>query len=303
MKEISIIVPVYNVEKYLKQCLDSIYELNLSNKEIILVNDGSTDSSLEILKKYKEKYFRETILISQENKGLSEARNVGIKNSSGEYILFIDSDDYINSSSLEKFLKEGLRYKVDILMGNSSDVYGKEIKKDFYPEELKNLGTKLGIFFLEEKIKKKSFYMGVCRNLYRKDFLLTNKLFFERGILHEDNLFTPIAFYLAEKVRYSPEYFYFYRQTNNTSITKSKNKKRYTDLLVIIEKLLEFSKINKINNRYFNRIIVGMYLTVIKKGKIKDNELFKQIKKLQLNFREKLKLILIQIFSIKIKNK
>lgn len=300
MIEISIIIPVYNVEKYLNQCLESIYKLDLSNKEIILINDGSTDNSLNILKEYKEKYSEKTILISQENKGLSEARNIGVRSSSGKYILFIDSDDFVDYKILENFLKEGLYYKEDILMGNSSNYYGDRIIKDFYPDRLKNIGEKKGLFFLEERIKRKCFYLGVWRNLYKKEFLLKNNLFFEKGILHEDNLFTPIAFCLAEKVRYSQKYFYFYRQTNSTSITKSKNKKRYVDLLIIIEKLLQFSKEQKISNRYFNRIIIGMYLMIVNNGKIKDNRLFNEIKKLKLDFRGKIKIILIYFLSLKI---
>lgn len=301
MIKISIVIPVYNVEKYLKQCLESIYKLNLSNKEIILINDGSTDNSLKILKEYKENYSEKTILISQENKGLSEARNIGIKNSSGEYVLFIDSDDFVDSISLEKFLKEGIDYKEDILIGNSYYVYEKKIEKEFYSKNLEDIGEKNGLFFLEEGMKKKCFYVTVWRNLYKKEFLLKNNLFFEKGILHEDSLFTPIAFYLAKKVRYSQEYFYFYRQTNNSSITKSKNKKRYLDLLIITKKLLEFSESNGIYNKYFNRIIVGIYLQIIKEGRIKDDKLFYKIKGLKLNFREKLKLIIIYFLSLKIK--
>ena len=87
MIKFTIIIPVYNVEKYLEECLESIYKIKLDNKEIILVNDGSTDNSLKILEKYKEKYSYQTKLITQENQGLSEARNTGIRNASGEYIL------------------------------------------------------------------------------------------------------------------------------------------------------------------------------------------------------------------------
>ena len=295
MIEISIIIPVYNVEKYINQCLDSIYKLDLSNKEIILINDGSTDNSLNILKKYKEKYPEKTILISQENRGQSVARNVGIKNSSGEYILFIDSDDFVNSESLENFLKEGLYYKEDILMGNSSNYYENKVVKDFYPDNLKNLGEKTGLFFLEERIKRKSFYIGPWRNLYKKEFLLKNNLFFIEGIIYEDNLFTSTAFYLAKKVRYSQEYFYFYRQTNLQSTTKKISKRNYLNMLKITEELLKFAETYKVNNKYFNRIIVGMYLIVVKNGKIKNNKLYSKIRKLKLNFREKLKLVLIKL--------
>ena len=93
--KISIIVPIYNVELYLERCLDSIYKIRGVNKEIILVNDGSTDKSLEIARKYALIHEKETILITQENKGVSKARNEGLKVATGDYISFIDSDDYI----------------------------------------------------------------------------------------------------------------------------------------------------------------------------------------------------------------
>ena len=302
MIEVSIIMPVYNVERYLKKCLDSIYKINLLNKEIILINDGSTDNSLEILKEYKNKYFKETTLISQANKGLSEARNIGIKNSSGEYLLFIDSDDFVDSDALEKFLKEGLDCKSDILIGNHYDYYNEnEIIKN---KDLSNFYTIIsdsGKKYFEETIKNKCFYPMVWKNLYRKDFILKNNLFFKPGIYHEDNLFIQKGFYLAEKIKISSQYFYFYRKNNNTSITKLKSQKKYRDLLIIIKELLEFSKKNKISDAYYNRVIVSMYLSVSKEGKIKNNKVFKEIIKLKLNFREKLKIILISLLSFRCK--
>ncbi|MGL5087873.1 MAG: glycosyltransferase family 2 protein [Cetobacterium sp.] len=94
--ELTIIVPVYNVEKYLKDCLDSIYKINNIKYEVILVNDGSTDSSLNILKEYRSLYPKLTKIIDKENGGLSSARNAGIREARGEYLSFIDSDDIID---------------------------------------------------------------------------------------------------------------------------------------------------------------------------------------------------------------
>ena len=109
MCDISIVIPIYNVEKYLRKCLDSVYSLNLDNKEVILVNDGSTDTSINILNEFKNKYPNKTKIISQKNQGLSEARNIGIKNSNGKYILFIDSDDFIIPTETEEFINFGNR--------------------------------------------------------------------------------------------------------------------------------------------------------------------------------------------------
>lgn len=298
--EISIIIPVYNVEKYLKQCLDSVYNLDLSNKEIVLINDGSVDDSLKILERYKELYPQKTILISQKNSGLSVARNTGIKSSNGKFLFFIDSDDFIDAEEFEIFLKKGINYNNDIFIGNFYYYFGQgknqvKSKRHYSKHKL------TGVTFIEEGLKNKCFDIVAWKNLYRKDFLIKNNLFFEEKLLHEDCLFTPKAFYLAESVQFSKNYFYFYRQTNNKSITKNKNKKNYIHMLYIIEKLLEFLKENKINNKYFNRIIITFYLIVVCEGKYKNNDIFLELIKLKKNLREKFKILLIFILSLKVK--
>ena len=103
--KVSIVIPVYNVEKYLEECIESAIKQSLNDIEIICINDGSTDSSLEILKKYEKKYSN-IIVISQENKGLSASRNVGIRKAKGKYIYFLDSDDFIDTNSMELCYKE-----------------------------------------------------------------------------------------------------------------------------------------------------------------------------------------------------
>ncbi|QYR63962.1 glycosyltransferase [Fusobacterium nucleatum] len=297
MIEVSIVVPVYNVEKYLEKCLYSIYALNLSNKEVILVNDGSTDLSIDILNKFKNKYPNETKIITQKNQGLSEARNTGLKNSRGEYILFIDSDDFIDSKETEIFLNFGIKQKVDILIGNYKEYYNdNEIKyRDFY--KIKETEENEGMFFIENGFINKCFEFVVWRNIYRRKFLLENNLFFKKSLLHEDNLFTPIAFFYAKKVRCFNKKFYFYRKNNLGSIMQTKNKKNYEHMLYTINKLLEFIKIKDIKNEYFNRIILGIYINILRQGEYKNKDILCKIRKLKFNFREKLKLVYIFIFQ------
>ena len=100
MINVSIVIPVYNVEKYLKQCLESVVNQTLDKIEVICINDGSTDNSLNILKEYEKKY-NNIIIIDQENKGPGFARNIGMKRASGKYIYFLDSDDYIELNAME----------------------------------------------------------------------------------------------------------------------------------------------------------------------------------------------------------
>ena len=124
--KLSIIVPVYNVEKYVEKCLESLCGLKIEN-EIIVVNDGTKDSSLEIVERFKENHKNENIIIiSQENQGLSEARNNGLKAAKGEYISFIDSDDFVDTENYEKFINEVIEDKVDIGIGR----YKKIIEKN-----------------------------------------------------------------------------------------------------------------------------------------------------------------------------
>lgn len=116
MKKVSIIVPVYNMEKYLNKCMDSLVNQTLEDIEIITINDGSKDSSLKILNEYKEKYPNKVVIINQENQGISVARNNGINAATGKYIGFVDSDDYVKTDMFEKLYKKIEKTKSDIVI-------------------------------------------------------------------------------------------------------------------------------------------------------------------------------------------
>ncbi|MGL6168669.1 MAG: glycosyltransferase, partial [Fusobacteriaceae bacterium] len=115
--ELSIIVPIYNVEIYLRECLESLYKIKGIKKEIILVNDGSKDNSYKIIEEYKEKYPDITKVINKTNGGLSSARNSGLKEATGEYISFIDSDDFVDHLMFEEFFKLAIKDKVEVAVG------------------------------------------------------------------------------------------------------------------------------------------------------------------------------------------
>ncbi len=298
--KVSIIIPVYNVEKYLRKCLDSVYSLDLSSKEIVIINDGSTDSSLDILNFYKSKYPNKTKIITQKNQGLSEARNVGLKNATGDYVLFVDSDDFIDPIVTEIFLNEAYKEKVDILIGDYIEYFSNNNLRKKKHYNLSNESS--GLFFLEEGFKNKCFEVMAWKNIYRKNFLLENNLFFYKGLLHEDNLFTPLAFYYAKKVHYfKGSEFYYYRKNNQESITAKINEKNYSHLLFTIKKLIDFSIDNNINNTYFNRYIVGIYIQIILRGKYKNTKVFNQLLSLKYAFREKIKLYIIKLKSLRCK--
>jgi len=204
--KLSIIVPVYNVEKYVEKCLESLCGLRIEN-EIIVVNDGTKDSSLEIVERFKENHKNENIIIiSQENLGLSEARNNGLKAAKGEYISFIDSDDFVDTENYEKFINEVIEDKVDIGIGR----YKKIIEKNNGTElecvtEIRNYDKgeiRTGKEYFDIMYRNDMHGPEVWDDIFRREFLLENGIFFKKGRMHEDEIFTAETLLKVSKVRF-----------------------------------------------------------------------------------------------------
>lgn len=165
----SIIVPVYNVERYLSRCIESLINQTYSNIEILLIDDGSSDQSPEICDEYSKKYGN-IVVYHKKNGGLSDARNYGLERASGEYILFVDSDDYINKDSCQSFysyLKEHDKHRIDIVSGNI--VRLEESKKKY---EMFNQSIKIsdGATFLKTQLLKKAFLQQLVEIYIEKNF-------------------------------------------------------------------------------------------------------------------------------------
>jgi len=253
---ISLIIPVYNVEQYLQDCLNSVVAQTNLDYEVICVDDGSTDGSLTILKEFQNRYNQITV-ITQQNKGLSGARNAGILAAKGDYLFFLDSDDWIEPNTLE-ILAQKQRGE-DLVCFNGRRVFedGSTEEPDNEIEELNLNGWE---YYCKYALVRRKFHF-VCSvlRLYRREYLLKNKLFFEEGIYHEDNLFTPLACYYAQTVKVIPDCLYVYR-IRKGSITQSVNVQRLYDMITVANKLSDFfipiSDIDK-NNLY--REIAGEY--------------------------------------------
>lgn len=220
MSKISVIIPVYNVEEYLAECLDSVINQTYKNIEIICVNDGSTDNSLKILEEYSKKDNRVQI-ITQENRGLSEARNSGIKASTGEYIYFIDSDDWIELNALEVLIEKIKKDNADIVECDILEHQDLNKKPKHRNLKLKykpfvNMKIYAGKVYNWKDIKSKIFDLrAYCWNkLYRTE-LIKNKIFFE-GRFNEDFLFTIEAFLTANKIVYLRKNLHHYRKRENS---------------------------------------------------------------------------------------
>jgi len=240
--KISVIIPIFNTEQYLRPCIESIVSQNI-NLEIILINDGSTDRSAEIMEDFKNHY-NQIITIHQPHSGPSIARNHGMDVATGEYLAFIDSDDWIELESLSKLYYQATRHRADMIMGNMIYFYHNENKHMIYEEiplRFKNK-TLRGKDFFVTLMDTGYFYPMACGYLYKRNWIEANNLRFENSIIHEDELWTQIALCKANKVRFADVNFYFYRQRNGSIMHTSNTKERLNSLFYIAQKLISFSE-------------------------------------------------------------
>lgn len=249
--KVSIIVPVYNVEKYLERCINSLRNQSLTDIEIILVDDSSTDSSLEICKKAAEKDPRIKV-ISKINEGAGKARNAGLEIATGEYIGFVDSDDYVNEDTYKTLCEKADKYASDLVMpgmifvdGNMFSEAGECTLKSYFEadthfeteESLKKL--KMGIVGSEPNDADDSKYgMSTAKNLFKNEIIKKNSILYEseRRTLSEDALFMIDYISCIKKASGIPEAFYNYCR-NGTSLSKSRKTDRFEKSLVFVDEV------------------------------------------------------------------
>ena len=220
--KISIVIPVYNAEKYLSGCLDSILAQQYGGElEIICVNDGSNDNSAQILQNYSAKNLNIKV-ISQVNKGAAAARNAGMKAASGKYISFIDADDYILAGLYSKFAQEINKEDVDIYMFNGQiETTEKKRTSVFFTSSMfKSNITEDDC--IDYKDIANFFYgnQAIWNKIYRADFLREHNFWMKEGCVFEDTLFNFATIINAAKIRFTYQSFYIYRQ-NTQSVTSS----------------------------------------------------------------------------------
>lgn len=235
-KIISIIIPVYNVELFVEKCIRSCAEQFKQDSEIIVVNDGSPDKSLDIVNQLTTVYDNITI-ITQPNLGLSAARNTGLRAASGKYVWFIDSDDWIDNRA-RGILLDYLDKDFDIITFVAAEVYDNTIRPICSKKSIENVPC-TGLDLYEDD----SWYPPVWQNLYRREFLVHNNLYMYEGILHEDTEFEPRAYFLADRAIAINKTLYYVRQ-NPTSITRTFNPRRAFDLLKVAESLSDFYQVH-----------------------------------------------------------
>lgn len=233
---LSIIVPIYNVEKYVEKCIRSCEAQDISKEdyEIVIINDGSPDNSLKIVERIADE-FPNIKIISQPNKGLSAARNTGMRNASGDYYMFVDSDDWIAEKCLGKICSKLRTEQPDALAICAANVNGDGMieRRQTYADVTPVSGYEL---------LKKGVSPCAPFAIWSAKFFKKYELSFFEGIFHEDSEFTPRAYYLAEKVSFVNDIIYYVFQNPN-SITRTQNPKRAFDLVnVVCTHLSKFCK-------------------------------------------------------------
>lgn len=295
MIKYSFIVPVYNMEKYLKKCLDSLVKQTFSDFEIVIVNDGSTDKSEKIIEKYKNKYPNIKV-INQKNKGLSEARNEGVKKAKGKYIIFIDSDDYV-----EKKLLEQIDKKID-----DNDILRFQIVTENEDGSNKKYFNEIGFsdesgVHAFEKITNYRFVETAWCYVFSKKFWNENNFKFLKGVYHEDFGLIPFVIYKAKKVSSVNYVGYHYVQRQGSIINNSdyeKTVKKAFDMLLQYENIKSLFNMNSKN--YDNYLLSYMAnCSIVKARALRRKERKKYIKKLkEINVFDD---IIINTFSRKLK--
>ncbi len=255
----SVIVPVYNVEKYLPKCLDSVINQTNQDFELIVVNDGTKDNSQNIIDEYAKKYPNKIKSFIKENGGLSDARNFGVERATGEYIVFVDSDDYIDKQLLEK-LEEEIKNNVlvDVIGYNFINLDENYEKTDVVTKPNKyNLTGEQAII---ELVLGKQYFEPAWGFSYRLDYWKKNCFNYMKGIYHEDFALTPLVIIKAEKVSFIDFDGYYYIKNKNSitrSINVEKEKRLAQDFLKGYDYLSEEIKKVNVSNEYAKKLFMS----------------------------------------------
>lgn len=267
MPKISVIVPVYNVENYLTQCLDSILNQTFTDFECICINDGSIDNSLSILQKYANKDKRIKI-INQKNKGLSGARNTALKIVTSKYITFIDSDDFVSSDYLDKLINVAKKENSDIVYCRHKMYYSLDNKYEKGPNREKLNKLFLKYSKTQKRYKQIEYILDIvensrsaCMKLYKTNVIKNNAiLFFENSYAEEDFSFNILVNLYLQKINFLDEEIYYYRKQIN-SITNNNETFRVNAIksFVLLTKELEKRGLLQ-NNEVLNKFVLSKFI-------------------------------------------
>lgn len=295
---LSIIVPVYNVEKYLVRCVDSLLDQGeFCDYEIILVDDGSTDGSLLICEDYSTNYDRIHV-VHKENGGLSSARNAGIAIAVGEYVMFVDSDDYIKSESLGSLANLLNKEYLDVLIYNFAYVYDgyKVINNSQWTRGYCEVVS--GQDYLIDNLRNNTMHMMACNKIYKKELITVPGVYFRDGYVHEDEEWTPRILVNAQRVKQVDYIIYGYYMRSESISNNRNNRTPSLNLLDNCKRLMQFTKTIK-NQELIVLIennIAMLCMSAFYKGKLidKKEDIINICNDLHLNSRNQKKMKLLQ---------
>lgn len=268
-KKISIIVPIYNMELYLERCLLSLIHQDYQNLEIILINDGSTDNSINICNKYK-KIDNRIIVINKEHSGLSDTRNIGIKKATGDYIGFVDSDDYIDKDMFKNLIEGAEKYKCEISMCDLVETYNLNEKAKRNPLNYIKMNKKQA---LEQLLYDKNIGNYVIDKLFSKT--LFDNISFPIGKLYEDISTTYKLFIKANNYIYIPTTMYYYYQRSDSIVNNITRESILDYINAVFERYYDLKNNYNFSNLYTVYSLVNVVIKMsIWSIKIQDYELF-----------------------------
>ena len=260
MPKLSIIIPVYNVEKYLPKCLESILKQPFKDLEVICVNDGSTDGSLDVLQKIKKNDDR-VVIIDKKNEGSGIARNIGLSTAQGEYVYFIDSDDWLEDDVLARIIAKADELQTDILVFGGLSYYNGKGQNGAYSKNKlpkKYFGKVVSAKDIKKDIFK--FPSTAWTKLYRRSFLIKNEIKFQNIRAGQDQLPFFHSMITTDRIAILPENIYCYQKNREGSVTSVKKKKSFSPIYVFygIEEMLEKTGMmeeyrNIFVNKYFSK--------------------------------------------------
>lgn len=257
MPKLSVVVPVYNMEKYLRKCLDSIIDETIDDYEIIIVNDGSTDSSPAICQEYAEHYPKLINYISTPNGGLGAARNVGTENAKGEFIFYIDSDDYLAPNALREVM-DSLQDDVDICVFDFLN-----ITEDGRVLSLTKGSERTGDFSLSDYPEFLFCPPNAWNKIWKRNIFTDNGIVFPGRVWFEDIYITPKLYTKARKIKYVDKAWYMYLQRDG-SITKNKNPQRCLEIIDAVDSVLKYYRSVDLFEQYYPQLCyMALYHQVI----------------------------------------
>jgi glycosyltransferase involved in cell wall biosynthesis len=237
---VSVIIPVYKVEEFIHECIDSVINQTYENLEIILVDDSSPDKCPQICDDYAKKDSRIKV-IHKTHSGISNTRNAGLKISKGEYVYFLDSDDFIDKDAIESLLYQAQYYSADFVFFNLKRIRNTKklghLSNNFTRKELYSNPLK-GIEMLDKLLIYNEYNAAVSMIFIRKRLLIKNKISFYPGIIHEDELFTFKLFFYSNTVVYLPEPLYNRRLRENSIMTSPIGKHNVISMFIVVDEMI-----------------------------------------------------------------